>query len=324
MSTPAAPTLPPLPRPRRWVVQQESVLVAAILALTLCVSLVNPDFLNTSNLLDIAVNTAYIAVAAAGMTMVIVSGNIDISVGSMLGVCATIAGELARNDVPVPLAFAAAVIAGGIMGAVNGALVAYARIPAIVVTLGMLSILRGGLILVTQGRWIESLPQAFFFSQRSTLGIPNPVWVMVIVALLVWFFMRYHRLGRAIYAVGGNAEAARLAGINPRQVHFFVFVVNGLLVGLAAVLYASKFTAIQSNAGQGFELAVISGTVVGGVSILGGTGTVLGAVLGSLLISQIGTAAVFLKVSPFWLQAVQGGLILLTVLVDVLRRRRMT
>lgn len=313
------------PRSQRgsFTLQQEGVIAFAIVALTVIVSLINPDFFSANNLLDIAVNTAYIAVAAAGMTMVIVSGNIDISVGSMLGVCATIAGELARNGAPVPVAFAAAVLAGGMLGAVNGFLVAYARIPAIVVTLGMLSILRGGLILVTQGRWIESLPEAFFFSQRSTLGIPNPIWVMVFVSLAVWVFMKYHRLGRAIYAVGGNAEAARLAGINPRQIYLFVFIMNGLLVGLASVLYASRFTAIQSNAGQGFELAVISGTVVGGVSILGGVGSVIGALLGSLLISQIGTAAIFLKVSPFWLQAVQGGLILLTVLVDVLRRRRM-
>lgn len=195
----------PLESPRSsFTLQQEGVIAVAIVALSAIVSLINPDFLSANNLLDIAVNTAYIAVAAAGMTMVIVSGNIDISVGSMLGVCATIAGELARNGVPVPAAFAAAVLAGGVLGAVNGLLVAYARIPAIVVTLGMLSILRGGLILVTQGRWIESLPEAFFFSQRSTLGIPNPIWVMVLVSVLTWLFMKYHRLGRAIYAVGAT------------------------------------------------------------------------------------------------------------------------
>jgi ribose transport system permease protein/rhamnose transport system permease protein len=302
--------------------QQEAIVGAAIVVLTILISLINPDFFTVTNLADIAVNTAYIAVAAVGMTMVIVSGNIDISIGSMLGVCATVAGELARNGAPVPFAFLAAILAGGVIGAINGALVAYANIPSIVVTLGMFSILRGGLILVTQGRWIERLPEDFFFSQRSILGIPNPIWVMLIVVALGALFMRYHPLGRAIYAVGGNTEAARLAGIDPKRVRMFVFVMNGLLVGLAATLYASKFTAIQSNAGQGFELAVISGTVVGGVSILGGSGTVVGAMLGSLLISLIGTGSVFLKISPFWLQAVQGALILLTVLVDVLRRRR--
>jgi ribose/xylose/arabinose/galactoside ABC-type transport system permease subunit len=304
-------------------VQQETIVGLAIGVLILVGSLSNAQFLTASNLSDIAVNAAYIAVAAVGMTMVIVSGNIDISVGSILGVCATVAGELARNGQPVVVAFGAAILVGGLLGAVNGLLVAYANIPAIVVTLGMLSILRGGLILVTQGRWIEQLPSEFFFSQRSTLGVPNPLWVMAVVVLLGMLFMKYHPFGRAIYAVGNNSEAARLAGINPQSVRMFVFVANGLLVGLASVLYASKFTAIQSNAGQGFELIVITSAVVGGVSILGGSGTVFGALLGALLLSLIGTVSIFLQVSPFWLQAVQGLLILMTVLADILRRRRM-
>jgi ribose/xylose/arabinose/galactoside ABC-type transport system permease subunit len=304
-------------------VQQETIVGLAIGVLILVGSLSNAQFLTASNLSDIAVNAAYIAVAAVGMTMVIVSGNIDISVGSILGVCATVAGELARNGQPVVVAFGAAILVGSLLGAVNGLLVAYANIPAIVVTLGMLSILRGGLILVTQGRWIEQLPSEFFFSQRSTLGVPNPLWVMAVVVLLGMLFMKYHPFGRAIYAVGNNSEAARLAGINPQSVRMFVFVANGLLVGLASVLYASKFTAIQSNAGQGFELIVITSAVVGGVSILGGSGTVFGALLGALLLSLIGTVSIFLQVSPFWLQAVQGLLILMTVLADILRRRRM-
>jgi ribose/xylose/arabinose/galactoside ABC-type transport system permease subunit len=304
-------------------VQQETIVGLAIGVLILVGSLSNAQFLTASNLSDIAVNAAYIAVAAVGMTMVIVSGNIDISVGSILGVCATVAGELARNGQPVVVAFGAAILVGGLLGAVSGLLVAYANIPAIVVTLGMLSILRGGLILVTQGRWIEQLPSEFFFSQRSTLGVPNPLWVMAVVVLLGMLFMKYHPFGRAIYAVGNNSEAARLAGINPQSVRMFVFVANGLLVGLASVLYASKFTAIQSNAGQGFELIVITSAVVGGVSILGGSGTVFGALLGALLLSLIGTVSIFLQVSPFWLQAVQGLLILMTVLADILRRRRM-
>ncbi len=315
-----AKRLPALPNLR---IQQEAVVGFAIAVLILIGSLSNAQFLTPGNLSDIAVNAAYISVAAVGMTLVIVSGNIDISVGSILGVCATIAGELARSGQPVVVAFAVAILVGGLLGAVNGLLVAYANIPAIVVTLGMLSILRGGLILVTQGRWIEQLPIEFFFSQRSTLGVPNPIWVMAGVVLLGALFMKYHPIGRAIYAVGNNAEAARLAGINPRSVRMFVFVVNGLLVGLASVLYASKFTAIQSNAGQGFELIVITSAVVGGVSILGGSGTVFGALLGALLLSLIGTVSIFLQVSPFWLQTVQGLLILLTVLVDIVRRRRM-
>jgi len=311
-----------LPRSAGLRVQQEAVVGLAIAVLIVIGSLSNAQFLTPGNLSDIAVNAAYISVAAVGMTLVIVSGNIDISVGSILGVCATIAGELARSGQPVVVAFAVAILVGGLLGAINGLLVSYANIPAIVVTLGMLSILRGGLILVTQGRWIEQLPTEFFFSQRDTLGVPNPIWVMAGVVILGALFMKYHPIGRAIYAVGNNAEAARLAGINPQSVRMFVFVANGLLVGLASVLYASKFTAIQSNAGQGFELIVITSAVVGGVSILGGSGTVIGALLGALLLSLIGTVSIFLQVSPFWLQAVQGLLILLTVLVDILRRRQ--
>jgi len=301
--------------------QQEGLVGAAIVALSLVIGLVNPEFFNSANLSDILVNTGYVAVAAVGMTMVIVSGGIDISVGSILGVCATIAGKLAVSGTPVPLAFLAAILAGGALGLLNGALIAYARIPPIVATLGTLSILRGGLILVTQGEWIMNMPNEFFISQRSLLGVPIPIWIMIVVVALGWFWMRYTPGGRALYAVGGNRDAARLSGIGPRRVTLQVYTVNGLLVGIAAVLYAAKFTTIQSNAGLGFELSVITAAVVGGVSILGGTGSVLGALLGAILINVIGTGAVFLRISPFWLQTVQGGLILLTVLLDMLRRR---
>jgi rhamnose transport system permease protein len=323
MMSASATTLQPIRgRWRGALLQQEGLVGAAIVALSLVIELVNPEFLTTANLSDIMVNAAYVSVAAAGMTMVIVSGGIDISVGSILGVCATIAGKLAVSGVPVPVAFLTAIGAGALLGVLNGALIAFARIPPIVATLGTLSVLRGGLILVTQGEWIMNMPGDFFISQHSLLGVPIPIWVMLIVVALGWLWMRYTVGGRALYAVGGNAEAARLSGINTRRVTLQVYMMNGLLTGIAAVLYAAKFTTIQSNAGLGFELAVITAAVVGGVSILGGSGSVVGALLGALLINVISTGSVFLKISPFWLQTVQGGLILLTVLVDMLRRRR--
>lgn len=312
------------PRSGRWrssLAQQEGLVGAAIVALSLAIGLVNPEFFTTANLSDIMANAGYITVAAVGMTMVIVSGGIDISIGSILGVCATVAGKLAVAGVPVSVAFLVTILVGGLLGMLNGALIAFARIPPIVATLGTLSVLRGGLILATQGEWIMNMPDAFFISQRALLGVPVPVWAMLVAVAIGWFWMRYTAGGRAIYAVGGNAEAARLAGINPRRVTFQVYTLNGLLVGIAAVLYAAKFTAIQANAGLGFELNVITAAVVGGVSILGGSGSVVGALLGALLINVISTGSVFLKISPFWLQTVQGGLILLTVLADMLRRR---
>jgi rhamnose transport system permease protein len=204
-------------------------------------------------------------------------------------------------------------------------LISFARIPPIVATLGTLSILRGGLILITQGEWIMNMPESFFISQRQyDIGgwLPIPIVVMVLAIAIGWFWMRYTASGRALYALGGNSEAARLSGISPRRVTLQVYTLNGLLVGMAAVLYAARFTSIQSNAGLGFELSVITAAVVGGVSILGGSGSVVGALLGAVLVNVISTGSVFLKISPFWLQTVQGGLILLTVLLDMLRRRR--
>jgi ribose transport system permease protein/rhamnose transport system permease protein len=316
------------PARTRWgngLAQQEGLVGAAIVALSLVIGLVNPAFFDGENISDILVNSVFVAVAAVGMTLVIVSGGIDISVGSILGVCATVAGNLAVAGAPALLAFLAAILVGALLGSLNGALIAFARIPPIVATLGTLSILRGGLILATQGQWIMNMPPEFFISQKQfNLGgwLPIPVVVMGVVVALGCFYMRYTPGGRAIYALGGNPEAARLAGINPQRLTFRVYTLNGLLVGVAAVLYAARFTTIQANAGLGFELSVITATVVGGVSILGGSGSVIGALLGALLINVIGTGAVFLRVSPFWLQAVQGALVLLTVLIDVLRRRR--
>lgn len=313
------------PRSNSALLQQEGVVAAAIVVLSLLIGLQNPSFFAADNLTDILVNSSFVAIAAVGMTMVIVSGGIDISIGSILGVCATVAGTLAQNGTPVVLAFLAAIAVGALLGAINGALIAFANIPPIVTTLGTLSILRGALILVTKGQWITDLPPEFFISQKQfNIGgvLPIPVLAMLLAVAIGWFWMRYTTAGRTLYAVGGNSEAAQLAGINTRAVTLHVYTLNGLLVGVAAVLYAARFTSIQANAGLGFELGAITAAVVGGVSILGGSGSVVGALLGALLINVISTGAVFLKISPFWLQTVQGGLILLTVLVDVLRRRR--
>ena len=282
----------------------------------------NHGFLEFSNFVDMLYNCSYIGVAAIGMTMIILCGHIDISVGAALGVCATVAGKLAVAGVPLAIVFPATILAGGIIGLANGLLVAYGRIPAIVTTLGMASILKGSLILSTGGRWIYGLPPGFAISRTSLLGVPVPIFTLILFGVAFALWLKYSAKGRELYAVGGNAEAARLSGISERQVTIQVFVMNGLLVGLAAILYATNFTAIQSNVAPGFELTVITATVIGGVSILGGTGNVVGALLGALLLQTIGTALVFLHIRAEWFLTVQGSLILLTILLDVFRRRQ--
>jgi len=310
---------------RSWLTvlnQQESVLVLAFVLVIVGVTVINQGFIAPTNLVDILYNSSYIGVAAIGMTMVIICGHIDISVGAALGLCATVAGKLAVAGVPLGIVFAATILTGGVIGLVNGLLVAYCRIPAIVTTLGMASILKGGLILTTGGIWIYGLPPGFGISRQLILSVPVPICALIVFGIAFSLWLKYSAAGREIYAVGGNAEAARLSGLPVRRVTLGVFVLNGLLVGISAILYATNFTAIQSNVAPGFELTVITSAVIGGVSILGGTGTVVGALLGGILLQTIGTALVFLHIRAEWFLTVQGSLILLTILLDVYRRSK--
>ena len=310
---------------RSWLTvlnQQESVLILAFVLVIVGVTVLNQGFIAPTNLVDILYNSSYIGVAAIGMTMVIICGHIDISIGAALGLCATVAGKLAVAGVPLGIVFAATIVAGGVIGLVNGLLVAYCRIPAIVTTLGMASILKGGLILATGGIWIYGLPPGFGISRQLVLSVPVPICALIVLGIAFSLWLKYSAAGREIYAVGGNAEAARLSGLPVRRVTLGVFVLNGLLVGISAILYATNFTAIQSNVAPGFELTVITSAVIGGVSILGGTGTVVGALLGAILLQTIGTALVFLHIRAEWFQTVQGSLILLTILLDVYRRSK--
>lgn len=285
-------------------------------------SLRRPDFLQRQNIVDILINAAYITVAATGMTMIIISGAIDISVGAIIGVCAIVAGTAAKAGWPMVAVVLITVLAGGVMGLFNGWLVAKLKIPAIIVTLGMLSVYRGGMIWFTRGVWIRNLPESFYLSQRALLGIPAPIWIMVVTVIVFAYLLRNTVFGRYIYAVGGNHDAARLAGVPVERIQLAVFLLNGLLIGLAAIVLATRFSVIQSNTGIGFELVVITAAVVGGTSILGGSGTIIGTFLAVLLLQVLGTGMTFLRISPYWFQTVQGLMILLAVVADIVRRRR--
>ncbi len=321
---------------------QEAILLLVLIVLIAYVGYDNPRFLNTRNMVNVFSGNAYIAVAAIGMTMVIISGNIDISVGSLIVVLTIFSGHLSIYDYPswvstraaIWLAWIIPVIAGGMVGALIGFIVTYLRVPSIVVTLGFLSILKGLLIIVTKGERVTGMPDAYGLAQQRPLenvslpvfedffqGLTMPVYIMVVLMVLAALWMRYSARGRAIYAVGGNAEAARLSGISEQRIVMTAFVLNGMFVGVASILLATQFRVIQTTVPP-IELTIITATVVGGVSILGGTGTVVGPVIAAILINTITKALVFLNISPFWTKAIQGLLILVTVLVDLLRRSR--
>ncbi len=312
----------PFKRFLRLFATQEAVLVLALIALFVVVGSINPRYIAERNLYSIFLGNAYIAVAAIGMSMVIISGNIDISVGSLIGVLATISGSMAVAGFPLIVCWLMPVVCGVIISSFTGYIVAYLKIPSIVVSLGMLSILKGGLIAVTGGAWINNLPDGYGLAQLKPLGVPMPIYFMVVLTILAAIWMRQTAPGRSIYAVGGNAEAARLSGISHKRTIMMVFAIHGGFVGIAAVLFATQLSVIQSTVPPNLELTIITASVVGGVSILGGTGTVIGSTLAAILLAAIGSSLIFVSVSPYWLRAVQGVMILLTVLADLFRRRR--
>ncbi len=309
---------------RRIVGTQEGVLGLSLVALMLITGAINPRFLDpsTGNISSVFQSNAYIAVAAIGQAMVIISGNIDISCGPLISALAVLCGTVAVSGFPVGVAWLAPLVVGGLVGLLIGFLVAYVRIPAIVVTLGAYSIIKGLIVILSGSKVIINLPDNFGLAQLTPLGIPMPVYFMVILTILAAIWMRYSPLSRAIYAVGGNAEAARLSGLNVKRIVLSVFVINGIMIGIASTLLATQFSQIQATPPPGLELVIITSAVVGGVSILGGTGTVIGATLAAILLATIRTSMILTGISPFWVQAVQGILILITVLADIIRRRR--
>ena len=290
----------------------------ALAALLLIVALAAPSFFAPGNLRDLALNNAAALLVAVGMTLVILVGEIDISVASQFAVCSVVAGLLAKADMPVPLVPVAMLAIGAALGALNGALVGLLGLPSIIVTLAMFVAWRDGLRWVTEGAWVQDLPNDF-----QWLGLaPAAAQVLIVgvaLAVLVSFAWGLRSLGagRALYAVGSDVEAARLAGIEPSRVVLGAFTVLGALVGLAATLNAVRFTSVPGNAGVGLELKTIAAVVVGGTAITGGRGRLAGTFIGLVLLGTIGTALTFLGINPFWEKAIQGAIILAALISDV-------
>jgi rhamnose transport system permease protein len=290
---------------------------AALIAVLLAVLVAAPSFFGASNLGDLALNNASVLIVAVGMTLVILVGEIDISVGSQFAVCSVVAGLLSKAGMPIALVPVVVLLVGAAMGAVNGFLVGLLGLPSIIVTLAMLVAWRDALRWATEGAWVQDLPGDFqWFGMAPAAAQTLIVVVAIVVLAICGWALRNLQMGRSLYAVGSDEEAARLAGIEPRRVVFGVFTVTGALVGLAAVLNAVRFNAVPSNAGLGLELTAVAAVVVGGTAITGGRGTVLGTLIGVLLLGTIGTAMTYVGISPFWAKAIQGLIILAALVAD--------
>ena len=299
----------------------EVALTLVIVALAAVLAAAAPRFFEPANLADLLLANLPVLIAAVGATLVILTGEIDISVGSTFAICSVVAGTCATLGEPMPVVVASALIAGAAIGAVNGMLVAWLHIPSIVVTLAMMVTLRDGLRWITEGTWVQNVPPSFqwFGLSQSTYPIVAAATVAALCASTIWA-LRSTRAGRVVYATGSNAEAARLAAIDTAAVRMSVFVLAGVFTAIAAVVNAVRFTQVPPNTGLGLEMKVIAAVVVGGVAITGGRGTVIGTLLGAVLLGMSGPALTFLGASAYWERALQGGIILAAVAIHAVVR----
>jgi rhamnose transport system permease protein len=300
---------------------RELGILAALALVVIVTTAVNPRFLSGQSIRDLLLNAAIIALLTVGQTLVVVTRNVDLSVGSVLGLTAFMTGNLflGRPGLPVVAAVLAGVLVGIACGAVNGAVTAIGKVPSLVVTLGTLYVFRGIDYAWAGGRQINAadLPDSLLtLGSGRLLGIPYLVAVTVVLVAVAAFALRSYRSGRELYAIGSNPDAAVLAGIPVGRRLLAAFVLSGAVAGLAGVLFTARYGTVDATAGTGFELQVISAVVVGGVAIFGGSGSVVGAALGALLLSTIGSAIVVLRVPSFWQQAIVGALLIGAIALD--------
>ncbi|WP_157580047.1 MULTISPECIES: ABC transporter permease [unclassified Plantibacter] len=300
---------------------RELPVTVALVVLVLVTYLANPLFLSAQGVKDLLLNATIMIILAVGQALVIITRNVDLSVGSILGLVAFATGTMFATmpQLPIVAVFLIAMLLGGVLGAINGALVTIAKVPALVITLGTLYIYRG-----LNNAWAggtqyfaDDRPDAFGnLSVDTVLGFPVITLIAILVVVVVAVFMAGARSGRDLYAIGSDPDAAKLFGIPVGRRVFLAFLANGVLAGLAGVLYASRFNSVGATTGSGMELDVVAAAVVGGVAIFGGSGSVAGAAIGAILLTTITSALTALRVDKFWQQAIVGVLILAAIIID--------
>jgi ribose transport system permease protein len=299
--------------------------LAGLFGLCLLLWILTPHFLTVSNLLNVLEQTAINAVIAAGMTFVIISGGIDLSVGSLVALSGVVLGTLLHAGVPMAVAIAASLGVGFFFGVLNGLAITWGRLPPFIATLGMMSVARGCALLFTDGRPVSGFDAAFRnLATARVVGIPAPVLVAIGVYIVAWFVLSKTRFGRYVYAIGGNEEATRLSGVNVRLHKMCVYGVSGLASAVAAVLLTSRLNSAQPIAGIMYELDAIAATVIGGTSLMGGEGGLGGTIIGALIMGVLRNGLNLLGVSSFVQQIVIGLVIVFAVLIDTALKSRRT
>src|SRR5437868_2071454 len=297
----------------------------SLLALCVVIAVLEPRFLSAANLASVARQTAVITIIAMGMTLVMVSGGIDLSVGSMMALAGVVGAFALANGAPVVAGVAASVLAGAACGLLNGGAITALRIPPFIVTLGAMGVYRGVALLITDGKAVVGLPPRFgYLAEGNLFGlVPVPLLIVVLVAAAAHFLLVSTRTGRYCYAIGSNVEAARYAGVRVSRYQIMFFVLLGALTGLAGAIESARLVTGQPTAGEGYELRVIAAVVIGGGSLSGGQGTVAGTIIGALIMGVLANGANLLGISSFTQQIVIGAVIVLAVTFDAFQRRRL-
>jgi ribose transport system permease protein len=294
----------------------------ALLLLVILMALIAPNFFSIKNGLNIAQAVSINAIVAAGMTVVILTAGIDLSVGSIVAASGVATVLLLNGGVPTAIAALVAILVGAFIGLINGAIIAHLALPAFIVTLGALTYTRGiaysmhgGPVQIAGKSGIESI------GNGSIGGIPMPVFIMIFVYWFFWFLLERTKFGRHVYAVGGNPQAARLSGINVKKVLMSVYVISGVTAGLAGLMFASRVRSGQVTAGVGYELDAITAVILGGTSLFGGRGRIFGTLVGALLIGVLSNGLVLLGVPIYTQLMIKGAVIILAVAIDTLRSK---
>ncbi|MDD4079975.1 MAG: ABC transporter permease [Eubacteriales bacterium] len=294
-----------------------------LILMSAALSIAAPAFLRTNNLLNTARNFSAIAVAGIGVSTVILTGNIDISIGSIYGLAGVTVALLMKSGMAVVPAVLIGMAVGGLCGMVNGMLVVFFRLPSYIATLGMMQIVRGICYILTKGYPVSGMADSFkWIGQEQMLGIPVPIYFMVLFAVVFAIFRNRTTTGRRIFAMGGNEEATRISGVNTQRLKILCFVLAGVCAAFAGVINASKVGVAQPTAGNGFEMDAIASVVIGGSSMAGGVGTVVGTLIGSAIIGVLRNALVLLSVDSYWQTLVMGVVIIFAVTIDQLRKAR--
>ncbi|MBB1274060.1 ribose ABC transporter permease [Psychromonas sp. SR45-3] len=304
---------------KEWFIEQKSLI--ALIVLIAVVSVLNEYFFTIDNILNILRQTSVIAILAAGMTLVILTAGIDLSVGSILALCGAFAASMISLEIPVLIAVPVSLLGGAVLGSMAGFIISKGKVQAFIATLVMMTLLRGVTMVYTDGRPISTgftdVADSFaWFGTGYMFGIPVPVWLMIFVFAGIWYLLNHTRFGRYVYALGGNESATKLSGINVDRIKIGVYSICGLLSALAGIIITSRLSSAQPTAGMGYELDAIAAVVVGGTSLAGGRGYIMGTLIGALIIGVLNNALNLLDVSSYFQMIVKAAVILLAVLVD--------